>query len=73
LFRQEARIARCLDLANAGNRIAARIAMTAMTTSNSIKVKAFFVDIACVYNVAENLYNAITSNDDVTRMFIRLI
>ena len=39
LLRQEMRLARSLALASAGNSRAARIAMIAMTTSNSIKVK----------------------------------
>ena len=40
LFMQEDRIARSLALLKAGSSIAAKIAMMAMTTSNSISVKA---------------------------------
>jgi hypothetical protein len=40
LFMHETASARPLALANAGNNIAARMAMMAMTTSNSINVKA---------------------------------
>ena len=39
LFRQEIRCAWSLDLDKAGNSKAARMAMMAITTSNSIKVK----------------------------------
>src|SRR5664279_1240518 len=39
LFMQEIRRARSLAVANAGNSMAARMAMMAMTTSSSIKVK----------------------------------
>ena len=39
LLVQEMRLARSLALASAGSSKAARIAMMAMTTSNSIKVK----------------------------------
>src|SRR5437773_11079786 len=40
LLRQEMRLAFCLAEASAGSNSAARIAMIAMTTSNSIRVKA---------------------------------
>lgn len=40
LFMQTVRLAFSLALAKAGNSIAARIAMIAITTSNSIKVNA---------------------------------
>ena len=39
LLEQAARLASSLALARAGSSMAARIAMTAMTTSNSIRVK----------------------------------
>ena len=41
LLRQEAAMAFSLALAKAGRSIAARIAMMAITTSNSIRVKAW--------------------------------
>ena len=45
LLRQEIRCACALDLDNAGNSIAARMAMMAITTSSSIKVKAGFAAV----------------------------
>ena len=43
LFMQTVRCALALALDKTGSNNAARMAMTAMTTSNSVKVKAFFV------------------------------
>jgi hypothetical protein len=48
LLMQLAVLARSFALASAGNSIAARIAMMAMTTSNSIKVNARHSNVLCV-------------------------
>jgi hypothetical protein len=48
LLTQSVRFALAFALLNTGNIIAARIAMMAITTSNSTKEKALFVFIVCL-------------------------
>jgi hypothetical protein len=58
---QAAAIARLLARLNAGSSIAAKIAMMAITTSNSIKVKALEGEVGCGVGTDLFMLNAILS------------